>query len=377
MKLWLLASLGLGLFSAADALRLQTDATAAAESMMKEMESQEETLNQHVLQLAALIEKIEETVEHAIGSGANPFASMNEKANATAAASGTVSVAAVADSSEKKVVEGAEAKKAADSTHAEHVAAKKKVVAAAKKAAPAAAAVPKAAAPVMAAAKAKTYDAVVPARAEGVAGTESKKTEALPASLDAEDKKVQAKEAKAKAYTEEELAKVTKELNDKKKQHKKAHPTHFEFPPELQKLEASMKKPIHDPMQDKLTGLTLMIPMLEDMYGKFKADIVSNNKLEKQSTKRLEQYQKDYDTIVNDKTGKNKYLLSEKERALKYFKKQRSIQHRHYHAMLKMAHASMERLNKVKKMVENAKNGKKLSQGDMESLQAMVPSGTV
>ena len=47
----------------------------------------------------------------------------------------------------------------------------------------------------------------------------------------------------------------------------------------------------------------------------------------------------------------DKFLIEEKQRNIKYLKKQREIQHRHYHAMLKMAHASMARLKKVKAMV--------------------------
>ncbi len=73
--------------------------------------------------------------------------------------------------------------------------------------------------------------------------------------------------------------------------------------------------------------------------------------------------------------GKNKYLIDEKERAFKYFKKQREIQHRHYHAMLKMAHASMERLNKVKKMVKKAETTGSVTGDDMAALNDMLPGG--
>lgn len=146
----------------------------------------------------------------------------------------------------------------------------------------------------------------------------------------------------------------------------------FEFPPELQKLEAQLSKPIEMP---KIDSLTIMVPMLESMSEKFKDDIRSNNKLEKESAKRLAQYQGAVDEIK--KTGKNKFLLEEKERALKYFKKQREIQHRHFHAMLKMAHASMERLSKVKGMVGKAQKTGKITKEDMEELTTMVPGSTI
>jgi len=195
-------------------------------------------------------------------------------------------------------------------------------------------------------------------------------------------KPVSTKKEDAKAApvptVDKDVEKVRADVKKLVLKNKNKHPSHFEFPPELQKLNEQFKKPISHVFggngpDAKLQQLTIMVPMLESMYDKFKDDIKANNKLEKQSASRLKQYTDELAEIK--KTGKNKYLLEEKERAFKYFKKQREIQHRHYHAMLKMAHASMERLNKVKKMVKVAEKTGKVEKSDMEALGAMLPGG--
>merc|ERR1719359_505772 len=110
----------------------------------------------------------------------------------------------------------------------------------------------------------------------------------------------------------------------------------------------------------------MMLPLLEGMYDQFKSDIRNNNKLESESKKRVKKYEDEYNTLKA--SGKNKYLLEEKLRAVKYFKKQREIQHRHYRNMLKMAHGMMDRLKGVKRMVKNAAEGKKLTPADAQQL---------
>ena len=69
------------------------------------------------------------------------------------------------------------------------------------------------------------------------------------------------------------------------------------------------------------------------------------------------------------------YLLKDKQRIVDYYKKQREIQHRHYHAMLKMSHGMMTRIKQVKAMCQKAGRGEKLSAREMQELGGMAPAG--
>ncbi len=160
----------------------------------------------------------------------------------------------------------------------------------------------------------KTVDDSKPAETKAI------KPLATPAELKLAAAKVEAADKVAKA--KDEAKKIHQKLAAKAKKdadRKKNHPTKFEFPPELQKLNEQFKKPIShmgalfggkggNDAAGKVQQLAIMVPMLEDMYGKFKEDIKSNNKLEKASAARLKQYTDELDEIK--KTGEISCMLN-------------------------------------------------------------------
>lgn len=216
---------------------------------------------------------------------------------------------------------------------------------------------------------AKTYDNVVSKPAGHKAQKDEKKAAVVKQQAqkavdqkiaDAEKKaekavakveKVEAKTEKAEKTTVKAVIKVKKEIKEPA------------FPPEMDAFKSQLAA---------VEGPAMMLPLLSGMYDQFKQDIKNNNKLEKDSAKRVEKYQKELDDLKKDPT--HQYLLEEKERAVKYFKKQRDIQHRHYRAMLKMAHGMMDRIKGVEKMTKMAAEGKKLTAADTQQLQAMAPT---
>mmetsp|Transcript_18626 Transcript_18626/g.46496 ORF Transcript_18626/g.46496 Transcript_18626/m.46496 type:complete len:254 (-) Transcript_18626:225-986(-) len=119
-------------------------------------------------------------------------------------------------------------------------------------------------------------------------------------------------------------------------------------------------------------GPALMVPMLQEMYEKFKGDIKRANAQEQRAKDRVAKQQKEYLAFQNE--GKT-YLLEQKQRVIAYYKKQQEIQHHHYHTMLKMAHAMMERIKRVKGMCADAAAGKKLTKKQLEELRLVAPSG--
>ncbi|CAD7972549.1 unnamed protein product [Amoebophrya sp. A120] len=124
-------------------------------------------------------------------------------------------------------------------------------------------------------------------------------------------------------------------------------------------------------MMSKAMGPAIMVPLLQEMYEKFKGDIKRANAQEKRAADRVSKQEKEYVAFQNE--GKS-YLLEQKKKVIDYYKKQREIQHHHYHTMLKMAHAMMQRITKVKQMCADAANGKKLSAKQLEELRLAAPS---
>jgi len=110
---------------------------------------------------------------------------------------------------------------------------------------------------------------------------------------------------------------------------------------------------------------------LEEMYGKFKSDIKRATKQEQKAKDRVVEQQAQFTQWK--KEGKT-YLLKDKQRVIDYYKKQRDIQHRHYHAMLKMAHSMMERIKMVKGMCGKASKGESLSEKEKQELAMMAPN---
>jgi len=153
------------------------------------------------------------------------------------------------------------------------------------------------------------------------------------------------------------------------------------MPPDVQEaydhLNASEKKENEkkrNSVLDSIMTPAAMVPMLQSMYEKFKVDIKKANDQEQKSKERVDQQQKEYDEF--EKEGK-KYMLQQKQMVIDYYKRQRDIQHRHYHAMLKMAHAMMSRIKSVKGMCEAVSQGKKLNSKQLQELGRIAPKEIV
>lgn len=122
---------------------------------------------------------------------------------------------------------------------------------------------------------------------------------------------------------------------------------------------------------NSVMGPAMMVPVLQEMYGKFKGDIKRATQQENRAKVRVVDQQKQYDEWK--KEGKT-YLLQDKQRVIDYYKRQRDIQHKHYHAMLKMAHSMMERIKMVKGMCGKAANHEGLSEKEKQELRMMAPN---
>lgn len=136
---------------------------------------------------------------------------------------------------------------------------------------------------------------------------------------------------------------------------------------------ASSSSTVLSSLSSKL-GPAMMIPLLQSMYDKFKVDITKATKQEQKAKDRVQREEKNY--VDLKKAGKT-YLLDQKVRLIKYYKKQRELQHQHYHAMLKLAHSMMERIKMVKGMCESASTGKKLTKKQQYELGAIAPKEIV
>lgn len=122
---------------------------------------------------------------------------------------------------------------------------------------------------------------------------------------------------------------------------------------------------------NNVMGPAMMVPVLQEMYGKFKGDIKKATQQEERAKDRVTQQESEY--AQWQKEGKT-YLLKDKQRVIDYYKKQREIQHHHYHAMLKMAHGMMTRIKEVKEMCGKAASGQSLSEKEKQDLRMMAPN---
>jgi len=134
--------------------------------------------------------------------------------------------------------------------------------------------------------------------------------------------------------------------------------------------------------------LPVMYAMLNGMYDHFKERIGEANKHEAKSKKMFEQRKADFDAkmkAMEEKAAKDKRpvqpgeeppyagLKATEERIFKYWTRQRELQHRQYHTMLKIAHGGMMRMKEAMKMYETAMAGGKPKQQDLQKLQQMAP----
>jgi len=115
-------------------------------------------------------------------------------------------------------------------------------------------------------------------------------------------------------------------------------------------------------------SMPVMLGLLKAMYGRFKDNIGSANKLEEKSKKLYEKNMAEWasksDSYHNDTAMK---------RIHEYWIKSRDLSHAHYHSMLKLAHAGMQRLKMTMDMMEKAIAGKKPNQHELQTLKNSLP----
>jgi hypothetical protein len=175
------------------------------------------------------------------------------------------------------------------------------------------------------------------------------------------------------------------------------NPTPVQKAPDAEKAVAAEGAVKLDPETEKLLSgvstmsgaqLPVMYAMLSGMYDHFKERIGEANKHEAKSKKLYEQRKADYEAklkAMKDKAAEEKRplqpgeeppyasLQKTEERIFNYWTRQRELQHRQYHTMLKIAHGGMTRMKDAMKMYETAMAGGKPKQQDLQKLQEMAP----
>jgi len=156
----------------------------------------------------------------------------------------------------------------------------------------------------------------------------------------------------------------------------------------MPKVDAETEKLLSGMSTMNKAQLPVMYAMLNGMYDHFKERIGEANKHEAKSKKMFEQRKADFDAkmkAMEEKAAKDKRpvqpgeeppyagLKATEERIFKYWTRQRELQHRQYHTMLKIAHGGMMRMKDAMKMYETAMAGGKPKQQDLQKLQQMVP----
>jgi len=117
-------------------------------------------------------------------------------------------------------------------------------------------------------------------------------------------------------------------------------------------------------------GMPAMLGLLTEMYGSWKGKIGTANKREKEE-------KKDFDLKIRDlemkkNTNKNDANWTKTyDKIEKYWKLQRTIAHRQYHTVLKLAHSGMERFKTVMHAMQAAVDKKKPDSTTMRKMQAM------
>jgi len=117
----------------------------------------------------------------------------------------------------------------------------------------------------------------------------------------------------------------------------------------------------------KPQDMPLMLGLMNEMYDRFKKDIASANKMEKESKvnykKRMEEWETKPEAMRKDPAM---------VRIHDYWGKLRGIQHNHWHAMLKVSHAGMARLQQAIKMMNKAVNKEPLTAEESKELGVMA-----
>ena len=133
---------------------------------------------------------------------------------------------------------------------------------------------------------------------------------------------------------------------------------------EAQKMEELLKSTKNVPKEQ----LPLMLGLLSDMYDRFKQNIARSNELEQKSKKQFDDNMTRYKTWP-ESWKKDKAM----NRMYEHWQLSRKLSHRHYHTMLKVAHAGMTRIKAAMDMMEKAIKGDALSPDQLASLKAQEP----
>merc|ERR1719235_1546114 len=137
------------------------------------------------------------------------------------------------------------------------------------------------------------------------------------------------------------------------------------------------EKPKFDPQaavaqMDKMgpAQMPAMLGLLKGMYASWKEKIGTANKREKEEKKEFDEEMKNMEAkkkrFKDDANATKTYDNIEK-----YWKRQRSIAHRQYHTVLKIAHGGMEKFKSVMQAMEQAVQGKKPDAATMAKVQSM------
>jgi hypothetical protein len=116
--------------------------------------------------------------------------------------------------------------------------------------------------------------------------------------------------------------------------------------------------------------MPVMLGLLKGMYGSWKDKIGTANKREKEE-------KKDFDEEIKNLEAKKRKFKDDAnatktyDNIEKYWKRQRSIAHRQYHTVLKIAHGGMEKFKSVMKAMQSAVDGKKPDEKTLKAVQSM------
>merc|ERR1719235_372521 len=137
------------------------------------------------------------------------------------------------------------------------------------------------------------------------------------------------------------------------------------------------EKPKFDPQaavaqMDKMgpAQMPAMLGLLKGMYSSWKEKIGTANKREKEE-------KKDYDEEIKNMEEKKRKFKDDANASKtydnieKYWRRQRSIAHRQYHTVLKIARGGMEKFKSVMHAMQAAVDGKKPDAATMKKVQAM------
>merc|ERR1719420_450766 len=117
-------------------------------------------------------------------------------------------------------------------------------------------------------------------------------------------------------------------------------------------------------------GMPSMLGLLTEMYGSWKEKIGTANKQEKKQKQEFDAKIQDLEMKRNSNKNDANWTKTY-DRIEKYWKLQRSISHRQYHTVLKLAHAGMDKFKTVMHAMQAAVESKKPDAATMRKMQAM------